>query len=51
MFVEERRSPHPARSPSNRRYYRFGERTIHPDGCVEVDTAYYAVLRGWIGQR
>ena len=24
------------------RYYRYGERTVHLDGCVEVESAYYA---------
>jgi hypothetical protein len=23
------------------RYYQYGERTVHLDGCVEVDAAYY----------
>ena len=23
------------------RYYRLGERTVHLDGCVEVEAAYY----------
>jgi hypothetical protein len=23
------------------RYYRYGERTVHLDGCVEVEPAYY----------
>src|SRR5215470_3618465 len=31
------------------RYYQFGERTVHPDGCVEVDAAYYSAPPGWIG--
>jgi hypothetical protein len=22
-------------------YYRYGERTVHLDGCVEVEAAYY----------
>ncbi len=33
------------------RYYRFGERTVHLDGCVEVEAAYYGAPPGWIGQR
>lgn len=33
------------------RYYRHGLRTVHLDGCVEVDAAYYSVPPGWIGQR
>ena len=33
------------------RYYRFGERTVHLDGCVEVEAAYYGAPPGWIGRR
>lgn len=33
------------------RYYRFGARTVHLDGCVEVEAAYYGAPPGWIGQR
>lgn len=32
------------------RYYRFGERTVHLDGFVEVQGAYYAPPPGWIGR-
>jgi len=32
------------------RYYQFGERTVHLDGCVEVEAAYYSVPPGWIGK-
>lgn len=32
------------------RYYQFGERTVHLDGCVEVDAAYYSAPPGWIGR-
>ena len=32
------------------RYYQYGERTVHMDGCVEVDAAYYSVPPGWIGK-
>ena len=28
------------------RYYQYGERTVHLDGCVEVDGAYYARAAG-----
>ena len=31
------------------RYYQNGKRTVHIDGCVEVDAAYYRVPPGWIG--
>jgi hypothetical protein len=33
------------------RYYRFGGRTVHLDGCVEIDAAYYSAPPGWIGRR
>jgi transposase len=32
------------------RYYQHGERTVHLDGCVEVDAAFYSVPPGWIGK-
>jgi len=50
MFAEER----PALGPlplEPFRYYKFGERTVHLDGCVEVEAAYYGLPPGWIGQR
>jgi len=31
------------------RYYQYGERVVHLDGCVEVEAAYYSVPPGWIG--
>jgi transposase len=50
MFAEER--------PSLRelpiepfRYYRYGERTVNLDGCVEVEAAYYGAPPGWIGRK
>src|SRR6266571_4068956 len=48
MFAEER----PALRPlpvEPFRYYQFGTRTVHLDGCVEVEYAYYAPPPGWIG--
>jgi hypothetical protein len=33
------------------RYYQYGKRTVHLDGCVEVDAAYYSAPPGWIGRR
>jgi transposase len=33
------------------RHYQFGERTVHLDGCVEVEAAYYSAPPGWIGRR
>jgi transposase len=50
MFAEEQ----PALGPlplEPFRYYRFSVRTVHLDGCVEVDAAYYSAPPGWIGQR
>jgi hypothetical protein len=32
------------------RYYQYGERTVHLDGCVEVNAAYYSVPPGWISK-
>jgi transposase len=32
------------------RYYQHGKRTVHVDGCVEVDLAYYGAPPGWIGR-
>lgn len=31
------------------RYYRYGARTVHFDGCIEVEAAYYGAPPGWIG--
>jgi len=33
------------------RYYRFGERTVNLDGCVEVEAAYYGAPPGWLGRK
>jgi transposase len=33
------------------RYYQYGVRTVHLDGCVEVAAAYYGAPPGWIGRR
>jgi transposase len=49
MFAEEK----PALLPlplEPFRYYQYGERTVHLDGCVEVEAAYYSTPPGWIGQ-
>jgi transposase len=32
------------------RYYQYGERVVHLDGCVEVESAYYGLPPGWIGR-
>jgi transposase len=33
------------------RHYQYGERTVHLDGCVEVEAAYYSAPHGWIGRQ
>src|SRR6202140_2254343 len=33
------------------RYYQYGDRTVHLDGCVEVEAAYYGAPPGWIGRK
>ena len=33
------------------RYYQYGERVVHLDGCVEVERAYYGLPPGWIGRQ
>jgi len=50
MFAEERAALGPLPLEPFR-YYRYGERTVHLDGCVEVEAAYYGAPPGWIGQR
>jgi transposase len=48
MFAEEQ--PHLGTLPIEPfRYYRYGVRTVHLDGCVEVEAAYYSAPPGWIG--
>ena len=32
------------------RYYRHGTRTVHLDGTVEVQAAYYGAPPGWVGR-
>src|SRR5271170_7310472 len=50
MFAEEK--PHLQPLPLEPfRYYQYGERTVHLDGCVEVEAAYYGAPPGWIGRR
>jgi transposase len=49
MFAEEK----PALLPlpiEPFRYYQYGDRTVHLDGCVEVEAAYYSAPPGWIGR-
>jgi transposase len=50
MFAEER--PHLRPLPVEPfRFYRFGTRTVHLDGAVEVEGAYYHLPAGWLGRR
>src|SRR5687767_10154603 len=49
MFAEERPTLQPL-PVEPFRSYRFGERTVHLDGCVEVEAAYYSTPPGWIGK-
>jgi hypothetical protein len=49
MFAEERPTLQPL-PVEPFRHYRFGVRTVHLDGCVEVEAAYYSTP-GCIGQR
>jgi transposase len=49
MFAEEQ--PHLRPLPLEPfRYYQYGTRTVHLDGCVEVAGAYYAPPPGWLGR-
>jgi hypothetical protein len=49
MFLEEK--PHLLPLPLEPfRYYQYGERVVHLDGCVEVEAAYYGLPPGWIGR-
>ncbi len=50
MFAEEKPSLLPLPIEPFR-YYQYGERTVHLDGCVEVEAAYYGAPPGWIGRR
>ena len=33
------------------RYYAYGDRTVHLDGAIEVDGAYYHLPPGWLGRQ
>ena len=49
MFAEEK--PHLLPLPLEPfRYYQYGERVVHLDGCVEVEASYYSLPPGWIGR-
>jgi transposase len=50
MFAEER----PALQPlplTPFRYYQYGTRRVHLNGCVEVEGAYYSAPPGHLGER
>jgi len=49
MFAEERPTLRPL-PVEPFRYYQFGTRTVHLDGCVEIDYAYYGAPPGWLGR-
>lgn len=49
MFEEERPALLPLPTEPFR-YYQYGTRTVHLDGCVEVAAAYYSAPPGWIGR-
>lgn len=49
MFAEERPTLLPLPLEPFR-YYHYGQRTVHLDGCVEVEAAYYSTPLGWIGR-
>jgi transposase len=49
MFADEK--PHLLPLPVEPfRYYNYGDRRVHLDGCVEVGAAYYHAPPGWIGR-
>jgi transposase len=50
MFAEEKPTLQPLPLEPFR-YYQYGDRTVHLDGCVEVDAAFYSAPPGWIGGR
>jgi transposase len=49
MFAEEKTALVPLPLEPFR-YYQYGQRTVHLDGCVEVEAAYYGAPPGWIGR-
>src|SRR5438876_2949773 len=50
MFAEERPTLLPL-PLTPFRYYQYGTRTVHLNGCVEVEGAYYSAPPGHVGQR
>jgi transposase len=49
MFLEEKPFLQPLPIEPFR-YYQYGERVVHLDGCVEVEAAYYGCPPGWVGR-
>jgi transposase len=49
MFAEEKSALLPLPLEPFR-YYQYGERIVHLDGCIEVEAAYYGAPPGWIGR-
>jgi hypothetical protein len=50
MFAEEKPSLRPL-PVEPFRFYRHGTRTVHLDGAVEIEGAYYHLPPGWLGRR
>lgn len=50
MFAEEKPSLLPLPLEPFR-FYQYGQRVVHLDGCIEVEAAYYGVPPGWIGKQ
>ena len=50
MFAEEKPSLLPLPTEPFR-YYQYGVRVVHLDGCIEVARAYYAAPPNWIGEQ
>jgi len=50
MFADERAALRPLPLEPFR-YYHFGARTVHLDGHVEVEAAFYGAPPGWIGRQ
>src|SRR5207249_2419231 len=50
MFAEEQPTLRPL-PLTPFRYYQYGTRTVHLNGCVEVEGAYYSAPPGHVGER
>ncbi len=49
MFSKERPYLKPLQ-PEPFRFYKYASRTVHLDGCIEVEAAYYGAPPGWLGR-